>query len=133
MDTPFGSFNLTGQPAPVPEFQTMTAFGSFGLGADLAETRQMAPFTPPVAQQQGMAWWESLVAYGATRAIDNRFGPTNVGGNTNAGSFAGQNGRTYVNTPGTAGGGQQPRAQVQAMQSGPGLLALAAAAAFAFM
>lgn len=132
MDTPFGTFSLTGDAVPVPEpqFQTLTPFGSFGLGNDMVESVQMQPFIPAVAQQQGMPWYESVIAYGLTRAIDNRFGPPQVGGNTQAGSFAGQSGRTYVNTP-NARAGQV--AQPQAMPSGGGLLALAAAAAFAFL
>lgn len=42
--------------------------------------------------------WERLMQYGITRAIDNRYGPVPVAGNTNAGTFAGANGRTYGNT-----------------------------------
>lgn len=143
METAFGSFNLTGEAAAAGPgdfssgdplngggFTTVTPFGNFSLGNDRNEAIQMQPFIPPAAQQQGMAWWESLIAYGATRAIDNRFGPVPVSGNVQAGSFAGQNGRTYVNTAGT--GGTAPKAQAAAQQ-GPGLLALAAAAAFAFL
>jgi hypothetical protein len=135
MDTPFGTFSLTGEAtqAQAPEFSTVTPFGSFGLGNDRAEAMQMQPFVPAAGQQQGMAWWESLIAYGATRAIDNRFGPVNVAGNTQGGSFAGQNGRTYVNTPTTQGGVPQQRAQVQQKQESPGILIALAAAAFAFM
>ncbi len=126
METSFGSFDLTGEAVPGNfssgnpfdggGYTTVTPFGGFTLGmsSDGAEAFKMAPFVPPAAQQQGMNWWESLIAYGATRAIDNRFGPVNVAGNTNAGSFAGQNGRTYVNTAGT--GGTAPRAS-QAAQS----------------
>lgn len=132
METPFGTFGLTGDAVPAPDLSlsTMTPFGTFGLGNDYAEAAQMQPFIPEAAQQRGMSWWESVIAYGATRAIDNRFGPPQVGGNTQAGSFAGQSGRTFINTP------QARAAQVrqpQQQQSGPGLLALAAAAAFAFM
>ncbi len=134
MDSPFGSFSLSADPVAAPEFSTSTPFGAFGLGTDMAEAQQLQPFIPPVAQQQGMAWWESLVAYGATRAIDNRFGPVNVGGQTSNGSFAGQNGRTYVQTPSATSGTPAARAAVATQQSANnlgGLLALAAAA-FAF-
>lgn len=40
-------------------------------------------------------WWEGLATYGATRAIDAHFGPNPVQGNQ-AGTYAGQNGRTYA-------------------------------------
>lgn len=78
------------------------------LPGDVTDNRQMAPFQPGTGA--GMAWWESLIAYGATRAIDNRFAPVNVNGDTSPGSFAGSNGRTYSNgqdgpaAPGVSGG-----------------------------
>ncbi|MBP6899521.1 MAG: hypothetical protein KBC73_05500 [Burkholderiaceae bacterium] len=135
INTAFGPISLGGNTTPA--IGTDTAFGSFslGLGSDMAEAQQMAPFAPPAAQQQGMAWWESLIAYGATRAIDNRFGPVNVAGNTQPGTFAGQNGRTYTQTPTVQSGQPVARAQVQQTQqaNGVGVLAALAAAAFAFM
>ena len=75
--------------------------GYTGLEGDVRDSAHMQPF----AQQQGAAWWESLITYGVTRAIDNRFGPTNVSGNTSPGSFAGTNGRTYAQNPSGQGGG----------------------------
>lgn len=78
-------------------------------GASVNDTREAAQMQP-FAQRQDVPWWQSLVMYGATRAIDNRFGPTQVQGNTNPGSFAGQNGRTYANTPTGQGGMVAPAA-----------------------
>lgn len=74
--------------------------GYTGLEGDTRDTAQMQPF----AQDASRPWWESLVAYGVTRAIDNRFGPPNVTGNTSPGSFAGANGRTYAQNPQGQGG-----------------------------
>lgn len=44
---------------------------------------------------QSQPWWQSMIQTGLTRIIDNTTAPTNVAGNTNPGSFAGANGRTY--------------------------------------
>lgn len=66
------------------------------LPGDITDTAQVGPF---VQTGNGEAWWEGLIKYGVTRAVDNRFGPQNVGGNTQTGSYAGQNGRTYSNAP----------------------------------
>lgn len=84
------------------DIRTGTPWGAFtlDLGADGIEAQQMQPF----AQDQAMPWWQSVITYGATRAIDNRFGPVNVAGNIQAGTFAGANGRTYTITPNAAGG-----------------------------
>lgn len=83
----------------------MSITGSGMLEGDQYDHLKMAPFVPVPAAAPAMAWWESLASYGVTRAIDNRFGPVNLGGNTSAGTFAGQNGRTYTNT---TGAGAQP-------------------------
>lgn len=51
---------------------------------------------PQVKANTGKSWWEDLIQYGATRAIDNAFGSKPViAGNTDTGSFAGANGLTY--------------------------------------
>ncbi len=62
------------------------------LLGDMYDSAQMGATSP-----NGVPWWQSLIQYGAVRAIDNRYGPTNVAGNTNTGTFAGANGRTYGN------------------------------------
>jgi hypothetical protein len=79
------------------DITTATPYGTFALdlGADGVEAKQMQPF----AADQSAPWWQSMIMYGATRAIDNRFGPVNVAGDVGSGTYAGQNGRTYLNTP----------------------------------
>lgn len=42
-----------------------------------------------------LAWTGDLIKFGVTKLIDNRTGPVAVAGNSNPGSFAGSNGRTY--------------------------------------
>lgn len=74
---------------------------------DAMDAQKMEPFTP-AAQGQNQAWWERTIQYGLTKAIDNRFGPQNVQGNTDPGTFAGTNGRTYQQVPGMARGTATP-------------------------
>lgn len=51
---------------------------------------------PALKTDQKLSWWEDLIKYGATRAIDNAWGSKPViSGNTDTGSFAGANGMTY--------------------------------------
>jgi hypothetical protein len=75
---------------------------NYNLG-DGMEAAKMEPFTP-LAAGQTAPWWERAAMYGLTRAIDNRFGPQQVAGNVDSGTFAGQNGRTYTSTPGAQRG-----------------------------
>jgi hypothetical protein len=72
------------------------------LEGDIRDTAHVAPY---VQTGNGMSWWEGLIQYGVTRAIDNRLGPTNTSGNTQPGSYQGAGGRTGVNTPSTLAGG----------------------------
>lgn len=104
-----------------------TGSDAFGvMPGDAFDNAQMAPFAP---QGTGMAWWESLITYGATRAIDNRFAPVNVAGNMQPGSYAGANGRTYQSAPTGQGGA----AAGFAGMSSQTMLLLAGAAALAFV
>lgn len=103
-----------------------TGGDAFGvMPGDVYDMAQMQPFSSAPSDSPGLSWWESAAQYGITRAIDNRFGPTNVGGNTAPGTYAGQNGRTYSNAPGSAGG-------AQAAGIGGGTLLLVAAGVLAF-
>lgn len=77
--------------------------GYTGLAGDVADSAAMQPFSASQAQP----WWQGVIQYGLTRAIDNRFAPPNVSGNTSPGSFAGQNGRTYSNGQGGTAGAFQ--------------------------
>lgn len=89
---------------------------------DQLEAAKMEPFNP--APQ--MEWWQSLVTLGVTRAIDNRYGPQSLAGNTQA-SYAGANGATYYANPqaGVGFGG------IAGGMSGGKLLLLAGAAVVA--
>lgn len=65
---------------------------------DMAEWAKMQRFTAaPTPEAQSAPWWQNLVSYGVTKAIDNSFPSESRGvqGNTRPGSFAGQNGRSY--------------------------------------
>jgi hypothetical protein len=92
------------------------------LPGDAYDNAQMQQFAP----NQSEPWYVSMIQYGITRAIDNRFGPVNVAGNTQPGTFAGQNGRTYAQAPN--GTGQTVQAPQQGMDMG--LMAIVALAAF---
>jgi hypothetical protein len=93
---------------------------------DQLEAAKMEPFNPLASE--GVPWWQAVASYGITRAIDNRYGPTNVGGNTQAGSFGGANGRSYLNNgSAVTGGGLLPGVDNRML-----LLGLAAIAAVVF-
>lgn len=77
------------------------------LPGDSYDYAQMQPFTTGATNQT--PWWQSVIAYGMTRAIDNRYAPINVGGNQATGSFAGQNGRSYYQAPNGMGYGAVPQ------------------------
>lgn len=64
------------------------------------------------AQSSDSTWWQDLIKFGVTRAVDNTTSRTQVQGNTDPGYFSGQNGQTYgqqyarygnQSTPGVAG------------------------------
>ncbi len=95
------------------------------LQGDYSDAQHMAPFVHPIVAASGSSWWEGTIAYGLTRAIDNRFAPPPVQGNTSPGSFAGQNGRTYVN-------GQQGPLQ-QGVMGLPMIALLAGGAVLAYL
>lgn len=63
---------------------------------DRAEGAAAAPFVP----DNGSAWWENVIAYGAGRWIDNGFTTKPRIGNFDTGGGAGWNGNTYTNRAG---------------------------------
>ncbi len=66
--------------------------------SDRGEWAKMTAYTPaPTREAEGAPWWQNLVSYGVSKAIDNTFPnePRRIQGNTQPGSFAGQNGRSY--------------------------------------
>jgi hypothetical protein len=71
------------------------------MPADVADMNQMQPYAP---LGNAMPWWKQFALYGATKAVDNLSRVT-VTGNTDTGSFAGQNGQTYSQIPQGNGGG----------------------------
>lgn len=92
----------------------------FNIGLqDSMDAAKMEPFTPAANGQQ-QAWWERTIQYGLTKAIDNRFGPQNVQGNTDSGTFAGTNGRTYQQVPGMARGTVAPAGAAPTVAGLPG-------------
>ena len=89
---------------------------------DQLDAAKMAPFSP----DQSVPWWQNVVQYGITRAIDNRYGPQNLAGNTQAGSYQGAGGRSQLNNP-SAG------AAAGLMPAGGGMLTLLALAALVYV
>lgn len=66
--------------------------------SDLAEWRKMQVYTPSTDATSNDAWWQNLIKFGISKAIDNTLPgqqASGIQGNTKPGSFAGQNGRTY--------------------------------------
>jgi len=65
--------------------------------SDVSEWNKLQPYVSRVQGQEQAPWWQSIIQYGAVKALDNTFpGRTNgIQGNTAPGSFAGQNGTTY--------------------------------------
>lgn len=75
-------------------------FSSDYIGTDVFEAAKMAPFTPRVQGGDDAPWWQGIVQYGLVKAIDNTLPgrAPGIAGNTQPGSFAGQNGATYSQT-----------------------------------
>ena len=104
------------------------------IGNDAAEAYKMQPFTPRVQGAEPAPWWQGLVMYGATRAIDNTFDRRrdDLRGNTGPGTFAGQNGSTYSQTGPVNAPPQRTQATYLAGLSPMLLAGLAVAAVGAF-
>ena len=81
-----------------------TAASSVALtDSDATEWAKMQAYTPAPADNT-VPWWQNLVSYGVSKAIDNTFPntTTSIQGNTRPGSFAGQNGQSYNQRGATA-------------------------------
>lgn len=74
---------------------TLDPWGLYGsLPGDWYDAQKME--RPEAKTDPDLPWWEDLIRYGGKRLIDNAVGSTPVvTGNTDTGSFAGQNGQTY--------------------------------------
>lgn len=88
-----------------------------GYYTDSREAAKLDGFTARPAGDN-RPWYERVAEFGLSRAIDSHYGPQTLPTGSMSGTYAGQNGRTYVN-------GQQPAGGV----SGMGLLLLAGVAA----
>jgi hypothetical protein len=62
-----------------------------GMEGDQTDAQHMDQFAPSSQEP----WWQGVIKYGLTRAIDNQFHQPATQGSGTPGSFAGQNGRTY--------------------------------------
>ena len=65
--------------------------------SDVNEWAKLARFAPRAAGEEDAPWWQGIVKYGLVKAIDNTLPgqPRGIQGNTQPGSFAGQNGQSY--------------------------------------
>lgn len=90
---------MDAQGLALDDYGDPTTYGADGTSytsADLAEARKMSQYAPD--DGSGAPWWQSVIRYGLVKAIDNTLPGqqrTGIQGNTNPGTFAGQNGRTY--------------------------------------
>lgn len=110
--------------ASMPQFD----LGVSMTGTDYTEAAKMQQFSGG----GGTPWWQGLISYGITRAIDNRYGPPAVSGNVAPGTFAGQDGRTYAQQP-QAYRGQPPVAPVSGGLNTGTMLLLGAAAVAVYL
>ncbi len=89
---------MDSQGLALDDYGDPTAVGADGTSyttSDIAEAQKMAAYVPN--DGSGQPWWQSVIRYGVVKAIDNTLPgqQTGIQGNTNPGTFAGQNGRTY--------------------------------------
>lgn len=81
-----------------PNDNPFEAGKSYSYRADESEAAKMAPFYPSTnSAGEATPWWASLATFGATRAIDAAVGPKINGSGGHQSTYAGQDGRTYVN------------------------------------
>jgi len=67
---------------------------------DFQESAKLSKFYPDAEKTP---WWASLATYGVTKAIDAAVGPKISGSGGQQSTYAGQNGRTYVNGKASTG------------------------------
>jgi hypothetical protein len=98
-DVSFGS--AADQAAAVDAMDSPFSLG-YTLPADATEASAVAWSVPSVlpvgagsTDAAAQPWWQGVIKYGLTRAIDNTFQKPAVTGNVAPGSFAGQNGVSY--------------------------------------
>jgi hypothetical protein len=98
------------------------------MPGDMQDMAQMQPYAPA---GNAMPWYQQAMMFGIGRAVDN-LSRTTVSGNTDPGSFAGYNGRTYSQIPQGQGGGAMNTASASARMTGSPLLLIGLAAVVAF-
>lgn len=95
------------------------------LPGDMQDASQMQPYAPA---GNAMPWYQQAMLFGIGKAVDN-LSRTNVAGNTDPGSFAGYNGRTYSQIPQGQGGGATSTASTSVRVAGSPLLLIGIAVA----
>lgn len=73
----------------------------YSWSGDAAESAKLSQFYP----KEGGAWYEQAALYGLTRGIDAAFMSATANKTAAPATYAGQNGRTYVNGQMTSQGG----------------------------
>lgn len=91
------ALNTDGSAVSAYDSSTGTYTGSAGR-FDM-DAREAAKLDAYVVRPAGdnREWWERVAQYGLTRAIDNQYGPAATNKTSTPGTYAGQNGKTYVN------------------------------------
>jgi hypothetical protein len=80
-------------------------YRSPGYWTDARETNKLDAFVPTTDASSGAPWWQRMAEYGITRAIDNHYGGTTTDKTSAPATFAGANGRTYSQVPGSSASG----------------------------
>lgn len=123
-ENPFAAVDDGGDPYQLTGTPLLTE-------SDRAEWDKMSRYTPAPTGAEQAPWWQNLVSYGITKAIDNTLPGDRRGlqGNVNPGDFAGQNGRSYRQRPPVLGQLGANLSAATGLSSGA-LLLIAGAAAF---
>lgn len=84
---------------------TSTPSNEYGYYTDAREAAKLDSFVARAGANDTRSWFERVAEFGLSRAIDAHYGPSAVDKTTAKGSYAGQDGKTYViSAPSTNGG-----------------------------
>jgi len=104
-----GTGEVWSRPADANTWENDPAPAPAGYSVFSTDAREAAKLDAFIARPQGdnRPWWERVAEFGLSRAIDAHYGPAAVNKTGAPGTYAGQNGKTYVNGQGqgAAGGG----------------------------
>lgn len=78
---------------------------AYNFAQDTQEAMKFQEYYPTAPGAEPAPWWASLATYGATRAIDAAVGPRINGSGGQQSTYAGQDGKTYVNGKATGAAG----------------------------